>query len=168
MLKLKDGFVLFITITILSVLSILIFSLLNFTVLSSKVINQLANSQNLFYKMEELSLKFSKDMKYYIAKCSSKSISISQLNANIIFNKGCRFIEEKFQYYYIFSDLGVFSCLEIEIEKIKYDSHHWILSIFDANYPEKIFYYRIAKPNKISSCDSYLVNRTKSGIINRW
>jgi hypothetical protein len=164
----KKGFILLTTVTMIAVLLTLVLSLQNSIYLEIKTSNVFIKAHQDFYKLEDLAEQISQNISGYATKdCVVAKLDMNEINKTLLISKGCRLEDKNHDHYYIVSDLGVYSCLQIGDKDIKYSSHHWLISLTSKELSSKIIQIRIALPIKISNCDLSESKIIQAGIISR-
>lgn len=75
--------------------------------------------------------------------------------------KGCR-ISPYFRY--ALSDLGIEPCLKLGFKR---STHHWLLTVMDEQYPNKVLQLHIASSDSAQSCPTRQVVYIQEGILTR-
>ena len=80
--------------------------------------------------------------------CIVSESNPNRLVSTISKQQGCTKQVEKQKWLYSISDLGLYPCLSIVIDKEKYASHHWLITFFSEQF-EKTIQFRIVKPSNV-------------------
>lgn len=155
----QEGVVLFITITILFILTLLVLSLMQAILVYVKASNQLVQRHRVFYQLEAVANQldaFSTDDRHCMVSEKDPNEVIELLQRQ----HGCTKVVGQQSYRYLIEDLGVYSCLHIESDTQLQSSHHWLLSIATREAIFEVVQLRIAREVDLAPCDghSHIIN----------
>lgn len=122
MIKKQGGFILILTLGILSILSLLVLSLLKATAIHFQALNSTNHATQTRYQMERLANDL---MKNLAQSCIQSEIGPNQLPKK----QGCQMQYEGTNYYYWIEDLGLFPCIQIQEGEQRVSSHHYRLTL---------------------------------------
>lgn len=124
MKKHQSGFILLMTILMISALTLFVLSVTHRMFLYLKMQNQLYLSHQNFYELEE---------------------KAKQLLAN-----------------HAGADLGIFPCLEIKLNEVRYSSHHWLVTVKHKNQQLQL---RIATLDESGQCELPISHVINPGVL---
>jgi hypothetical protein len=126
----SKGFVLFTTILMLAMLTLLVLSLMQAVLLYVKAGNQLTHRHQAFYQLETAAhlLQLS-HLANHDFQCTVENKSPNEVIEHLKHHHGCEKVIGQEAYVYLLEDLGDFPCLQIELEHQIWSSHHWRLTV---------------------------------------
>lgn len=155
----QKGIVLFMTMITLSIVTLLILSLMQATLLYVKASNQLIQRHHAFYQLEaaanQLGVFSIRDSRCMVSdKDPNEVVELLQRQ------HGCTTVVEQQSYRYLVEDLGVYSCLRIKSGRRLQSSHHWLLSVTTGGPTFELLQLRIARKVDLAPCDgrSIIIN----------
>jgi hypothetical protein len=124
MMKQGAGFIFFMTLCILSVISILLVTCMHHVLLYHKAINQLEQRHQNFYQLEQLATLIINTAQSN-SSCLKSSNTPNQIIIQLLNNRGCLITVGSSRFRYMIEDLGDFPCLMVKQRA----SHHLRLSM---------------------------------------
>lgn len=137
----KDGFILLTTMLFIFVSTILILSLMQCVLLYSQEARERVTNHKAFHDLELVSEKLDLNQLACI-------VSESNPNQLVLKQQGCSVLGEKQKWKYSIADLGLYPCLPIVLDKEKYASHHWLITL-SGEQSRKTLQFRIVKPSDV-------------------
>ena len=130
MKKRCDGFIFFMTLCTILVISVLLITCMQHVLLYHKAINMQEKTHQSFFQLEYLATRLVTSSRVLNDKnCIHYGDSANQvLHQLMLNNKGCLWSIGKTKYRYIIEDLGDFPCLKLKNQR-KLASHHVRISI---------------------------------------
>ena len=129
----QQGMILFNTMMMISVFTLLIVSQMQIICLQFKSFNHVLFRHQSFQKLNVQAHRLvaaSLAEGWPSGSCLiQESKGADELMERLKRNEGCRIVDEKQQYYYFIEDLGLFPCLQITRNNIHYSTRHWRLTI---------------------------------------
>lgn len=160
------GYILFTTLLMMSIVSILVLSLMQAVYLDFKMSNQFIANHEAFYQLEKMGKNMMQTSHMDVSQpCVIRELDANQIDTTRLQRQGCKIEDDKQVFHYIISDLGLYPCLEIMVGETKYSSHHWLMSIMSDRLSKQLLQIRVALPEQAVVCESYTPHRTSSGII---
>ena len=155
MQKKSSGMVLFTSMVMLAVLSMLILSLMQAIFLYIKASSQLANRHQTFYQLEAVAnqLRLSTLSEVSDSRCVVQEKSPNEVIDKLNHHLGCERIEGTKSYVYLITDLGEYPCLQVESAGIFLGSHHWLITIANQEVPNEVLQLRTANPVHSTQCE---------------
>ena len=149
----QKGVVLFTTMIMLSILTLLILSLMQAILLTVKASNQLAKRHEVFYQLEAAAIQLSGSNFSH----EEQACTVSEKNPNEVIellqrHHGCIKMIGRQSYRYLIVDLGAYPCLRIKSGSQLKSSHHWLLSIATEGSVFEVLQLRIARAVDLVQC----------------
>ena len=143
--------VLLTTIVMIVVLTMLVLTLMQAIFLYIKVNHQVVRKHDALYALETVaySLMISEKNKECLVHIEDPNQVIEQLSHQL----GCVIHDNGREYHYLIDDLGVFPCLQIQLDEKIYSSQQWLISVASSPPQQEIMQLRIAKPVMAIACD---------------
>lgn len=116
----NQGFIFFLTLSLLSMMSLLLLTSMAHVLLYHKIINKLDERNRDFYALEQVVLKLSQ-IPFDDNSCVMPAIGANKTLSLISQNARCSLSENNRRYQYVIEDLGIVPCL---ITVAKETSHH--------------------------------------------
>ena len=114
MMRLQRGFVLLTTLLMIEVLTVLVLALMQSVYLDFKMSNQLQANHQAFIQLESIAKQMTRNISAHVSQnCKRQALDPSQIEIDLIQKWGCEIRDNNQTYYYLFSDLGLYSCLKI-------------------------------------------------------
>jgi hypothetical protein len=164
-MRCQRGIVLFFTLMILSVLSMLILFEMQSVFLYYQSINQFIKKKESFYHLElqakQLALKnWQRGDKCVVGPQDSNEI------IKLLLSKGCSYKSKKILYTYLVEDLGDYPCLQTIINKERFATRHFQVSIVSKEEGSALLQLRFAELAFASlPCTSKLTIEVPQGIL---
>lgn len=163
-----DGFILFMTLCTVCVISVLLIASMQHVLLLHKAINQQELAHQNFYQLEDLAKQLANAPSLAIKKnCIQYGAdSANQVLQQLKENEGCLLLIGQTSYRYIIEDLGDFPCLVFYRNSQKFASHHTrisIMSVADNKNQASALQLRFIKPSTPVKCLE-VERKIKSGI----
>lgn len=171
MISVQRGYILLTTLLMIGILTILVLSLMQSVYLDFKMSNQLTMNHQAFYQLESVAKKITNHISEYASQpCVIQEWDPNRVDTVLIRQHGCAIsdmqqTELKQTYRYIISDLGVYPCLEIVLDDIRYSSHHWLISIMSERLPTYFLQIRTATIEQLRACELPNVRKISSGVM---
>ena len=161
LLSRMQGIVLLTTMMMIAILTMLVLSLMQGVFLYIKSCNQIVTNHDVIYQMEAIAGK----LELSTSACIVRNKNVNQLVEQLAENGGCLFDEGARQYKYVLADLGLYPCLQINLDETLYGSHHWLITIKTVQPPNMIVQLRFATIAKATVCELSTVHRIKPGVL---
>lgn len=150
----QKGVVLFITMAILLILTLLVLSLMQAILLYVKASNQLKQRHQAFYQLEAVTNQLD------ALSIEDRRCRVSEQDPNEVIEllqrqHGCTKVVGKQSYRYMVDDLGVYSCLQIKSGTLLQSSHHWLLSVATEGAIFEVLQLRIVRGVDLAPCDGH-------------
>lgn len=154
-MKHQNGIVLFTTILMLAMITVLILSLMQAVFLYAKASNHLAHRHEIFYQLESAAHQLSAlNLLSSDDACMLKGEAPDKIVNLLKFHKGCQINMNHHVFEYLIDDLGVFPCLQIDSNHHLDSSHHYLLTVAIHQLPQlEWIQLRIAKRIAPLPCD---------------
>ncbi len=152
----QKGLVLFTTMMLTSILTLLVLSLIQAVFLYVKASQQFIHRHQAFYQLEavanqlRLSNLLDEDFDCFVEGKNPNEV-IELLKRH----QGCKKMVGKQSYYYLFEDLGEQACFLIESNHNLFSSHHWLLSVVSMESPIEVLQLRFAKSMSLMPCSDH-------------
>lgn len=160
------GFVLFTTMLMLSMLTLLILSLMQELLLFVKAGNKLAKRHQSFYQLEaaahELRVSHFANQEN---QCTVEERASHDVIVRIKQGDGCEKIMRQRVYLYLIEDLGDFPCLQILSKHLVWSSHHWRLTVVSKTQSHEMLQLRFAQKVALKKCTAKTVDIVE-GVVN--
>ncbi|KTD25054.1 hypothetical protein [Legionella israelensis] len=150
------GFVLFTTLTVITIMALLLLTRMHELLLFSKMSARQKLQHQDFYQLEYVARKLVKmDFTQIPKPCRCEMDKMNNVFALLKKKgKGCSLFEDTRQYYYFIEDLGEKNCLMIRYQGQKRSTHHFRYTV--VYLKEHQFYsalqLRFIKPGQFASC----------------
>lgn len=124
------GFIFFMTLCLISIMSALVLLCLQHLLLYHQVLNKQEEGHQRFYQLENIALQLINNPSLVMApECIQWEDSANKAMEMLAAGKGCLLQVEGESYLYLLEDLGDFPCLILTERKKKLTSHHLRLSL---------------------------------------
>ena len=137
--KTSKGFVLFIVLLFISILSLLIVSQLELLLLQQRSHHQFFEGQQHRCNMELIAQKIIRapSEQWPVACCIQGFENPNQIVNQLKNNPICSFREKDSDYHYVIEDLGIEACQRVLQHQQAFNAHHWRISVTptDKNTP---------------------------------
>lgn len=163
-MKRNDGFVLFTTILMLAMLTLLVLSLMQAMLLFVKASHELIMRHQTLYQLETAAkvIRLS-HLANQEVPCTVEEKPLHNIIERLS-QRGCEKVIRSHVYLYLIEDLGVFSCLHIVRKHHAFSSHHWRLTVIPKNQPSEVLQLRITNRANPQACDGNVVE-IRQGIV---
>ncbi|HHY0701637.1 TPA: type II secretion system protein [Legionella anisa] len=150
----NQGFILFITLLIIGVISLLILTSMQHVLLYYKTINKQEVLHQNFYQLEGVALRLLHQHTTLNSDCVIRSDSANQVIHNLLEHKGCSLKSGLTQYKYYIEDLGEFPCLVVRYKGRKSASHHQRVTVapFEEGSPVSLLQIRLISSGRAIPC----------------
>lgn len=149
----QKGVVLFMTMIMLSILTLLILSLMQAILLNVKASNQLAKRHEVFYQLEAAANQLSlSNFSHEDQACTADDKNPNEVIELLQHHHGCIKMIGRQSYRYLIVDLGAYPCLRIKSGPRLKSSHHWLLSIATEGAVFELLQLRIAQSVDLVQC----------------
>ncbi len=155
------GMVLLTTMMMIGILTMLILTLMQGVLLYIKSNNQMVSNHQLFNHMEAMANKLNMHDK----ACTVHDKNPNQLLALLASHHGCNITDGKRQYAYLLGDLGLFPCLQMEVDEALHGSRHVLVTIASMQPPKLTLQLRFALPAETPECESSVSHRIHPGVV---
>lgn len=157
-MKRTDGFVLFTTILMLAMLTLLVLSLMQAMLLYVKAGHELTVRHQTFYQLETAAkvIRLSQ-LANQEAPCTVEEKPFHSIIESLS-KRGCEKVIHSHVYLYLFEDLGVFPCLHMVRKHHTFSSHHWRLTVIPKKQPSEVLQLRITSKANLQACDGNVVD----------
>ncbi len=161
----SKGFVLFTTILMLAMLTLLVLSLMQAVLLYVKAGNELTKRHQAFYQLETVAhlLRFS-HLANQEAQCTVEEKPSHDVIEHLKHHHGCEKVMSQQAYLYLIEDLGDFPCLQIVLKHHTLSSHHWRLTVMSKARPYETLQLRFTNGVSLKRCDGETLTIRK-GIV---
>lgn len=150
------GFIFFMTLCIILVISVLLITCLHHVLLYHKALNKQELRHQSFYQLEDLAGQLARSSHLAIDKnCIELGDSANQVIQQLIHNEGCSLVVGQASYRYLIEDLGDFPCLVIHQEQSKHATRHLRVSVLllaDDENTASVLQLRFIKPSSAIDC----------------
>ncbi len=154
----SKGFVLFTTILMLAMVTLLILSLMQAVLLYVKAGNQITKRHQAFYQLETVThLLWHSHLEHHDSQCTVEDKSPNEVLGLLQHHHGCEKVFGQQAYLYLIEDLGSFPCLRIELHHQIWSSHHWRLTVMAKMPPYATLQLQFSKPVSLQACDGHAV-----------
>lgn len=169
----QRGIILITTMLLLALLSMLMLAQIQLLFLYTKGLNNLRAKDRLFYQLETVAQSLLHSDQLNKPKCLIQELGSNEALDYLKKNNGCRWQQQKQQYFYINEQLGLFSCLLAFVDQKKYSTRHWRLTVMTtqniAQPPTDIFLQlRFVTLAPFVACDNHNVVREINPGILSW
>ncbi len=144
----QRGVVLFSTLLMIAVISLLVLSLMQAVLLYMKTCNQLIHQHDVLHEMESVIQR----LDLARSDCVVHQKTPNELIDQMVAHQGCTHTEKDRVYTYIIGDLGPYPCLPIETPNGLQGSRHWLITIATASLPNTLLQVRLSMPEKTQAC----------------
>jgi hypothetical protein len=154
MSKRCDGFILFMTLCIVLVISLLLLTCMQHVLLYYKALNKQEIRHQNFYQLENLALQLV-STKHLAKQCLEQRDAPNQVIHDLMNNEGCLLDIEQHKYRYFIEDLGDFACLLVHEKQRKTATHHFRITIVllaDEENAASALQIRFIKPSEVVGC----------------
>ncbi|MCE3533351.1 type II secretion system protein [Legionella resiliens] len=150
----NQGFILLVTLLIISVISLLILTSMQHVLLYYKTINKQEVLHQNFYQLEGVALRLLQQQPVLNSECLMRSDSANQVIHNLLEYKGCSLKSGLAQYKYYIEDLGEFPCLVVRYKGRKSASHHQRVTVasFEDGSPASLLQIRLISAGRAIPC----------------
>lgn len=146
----QTGFVLLTTMILILTSVLLILSLMQGVFLYSKDCRQIIGSHQAFHAMETIAMTLDLNQ----MACRDNETNPNKLIEHLKAHQGCIWNDGKKQYRYAIAELGLYPCLPVVVDNIKYSSHHWLITVIDFQPPNQMIQIRLATLSDVTAlCD---------------
>ena len=148
------GFIFFMTLCIVLVISLLLITCMQHVLLYHKALNKQELRHQNFYQLENLALQLA-SAAHLNKQCMKQRDSANQVIEELTNNEGCLLVVEQHRYRYMIEDLGDFPCLVAHLKQNKRATHHLRISIVllaDEENTASLLQIRFIKPSEALGC----------------
>ncbi|KTC87810.1 MULTISPECIES: hypothetical protein [Legionella] len=161
----QAGIVLITTILLIAVLSLLVLSQMQLVFLDYKALNQLTEQHESFLQLETVAGKLISTLDWSRSeRCALPSSDPNEVLQLLKNKRGCVLIHKKHEFYYLMENLGVFPCLQRNVNEINYSTQHQRISILSTT-DSTVLQLRIAKLAKLERCNQNEIRLSKLGLL---
>lgn len=151
----QQGMVLFTSMMMLVILSLLILSLMQAFFLSVKASSALTKKHQAFYQLEAIANQLrASNLSMMDSRCMVQSKSPNEILMMLKHHAGCEYLEDDVSYRYLIEDLGEYPCLQINSAM---GSHHWLISLAKTDSTFLPLQIRIAVGVEPTQCDGSVI-----------
>lgn len=155
-MKYQQGYILILTLCITAVMSLLLLSSMQHSLLYFNAANRQENSHQRFYQLEYVARKLMRHAdKNHTTHCWYQHNLANLVIQQLVQNKGCKLTIDKTNYQYIVEDLGTHPCLVTLQNHRTQATQHLRLSVLaeaSEGYPASLVQLRVIKPSKPIKC----------------
>lgn len=155
MRKRTKGFILLMTLSLISIMSLLVLAGIQQAFFFHKAILMQEEQYQEFYELEALILNLAAKSSFS-RSCIESGNSPNQVIQRLKQNDACIIKKENKKYLYLIEDLGTFPCLTINNFEKKFSSHHLRISLLFSgdgfNIPDRILQIRVIRKETFLSC----------------
>lgn len=154
MKKCSEGYILLMTLCMITVITLLILAFMNHVLVYYKSINKQEMRHQQFYQLESLALQLVRASPLNL-NCVRPVGDVNKAIHYLINNSGCSIIKGKLHYRYTIEDLGVFPCLVTQYKGNKTGTHHFRITLIFNSSEENgvsVLQLRYLKPVATLSC----------------
>lgn len=124
------GMVLFMTLMITSILSVLVLYGLQSLLLYQHAFNQFLMTQHAFYDLEAVARALPRTIKQaQPTACLASNRTASQLIERLRLKQACVHAANEQVYYYVIQDEGEYPCLQFKQNGLPHGTHHYMISV---------------------------------------
>ena len=162
----SKGFVLFTTILMLAMLTLLVLSLMQAVLLYVKAGNQLTKRHQAFYQLETAAhlLRFS-HLAHQDAQCIVAEKLADQVIERLKHQHGCEKVIENQAYLYLIEDLGIEPCLQVIAHDVPFSTRHWRLTLGAEGENHDYLQIRVAELTGHRPCLNQQVLQIRPGLV---
>lgn len=160
----QRGIILFNTMMMISLLTLLVLSQMQLIGLQFKAVNHFMYRHQLFERLEAQAnrLVLSNDKDGWPIACLIAATLSEKVLQRLQRNEGCH-VRDKTQHYNFFvEDFGVFPCMQVSLKGVLYGTRHSRVTILSESM---ILQLRVAQPAKHAGCEQREKIHIKTGII---
>lgn len=154
--KHDDGFVLLMTLSVISIITLLLMTSMQQVLLYHKAINRQEKEHQSFYQLEAVALQLSRKQDLLISTCVRNKDAPNAVIDALVHNEGCLLTTGQIRYRYFIEDLGSFPCLVLQHGDMKQTSHHLRITLLqmteEAHAPLSVLQVRYIKSGPSSVC----------------
>lgn len=161
----QQGIILFSTVCMIALLSLLVLSQLQLFFLEFKAFNQVARQNKTLKNIESVSKKLLADTGVWSKKCLIQAMNSPLLIEKLQANEGCLYRENGIDYQYVIENLGMFPCLQSRVNAVLYSTQHWRFTIIEKTTNQLTLQLRVATLKAYLACETGEVSLIKPGII---
>ncbi|MCW8471717.1 type II secretion system protein [Fluoribacter gormanii] len=168
MSRTNKGFILLVTLLIIGVISLLILTSMQHTLLYYKAINKQEMLHQNFYQLEDVTLQLLHQHQAFNHDCLVRSDSANQAIHHLLHQKGCSLISGLTKYKYYIEDLGEFPCLVVRYKGRKSATHHQRVTVvpMEDGVPASLLQVRFISAGRVLPC--LAKERTVSLGVSSW
>jgi hypothetical protein len=144
MMKKQDhGFIFLMTLIVTAIMSLLTLTSMNQIALYFKAMNKQHKIHHNFYQLEAVALQLVRHVDTN-HNCMSSQDAANQVVEKLLHFEGCALKQKGSDYRYFIEDLGMFPCLVVPIQNLKYASYHRRISVLrmEEGIPESLIQIR--------------------------
>lgn len=152
-----QGFIFFMTLIVISVISLLVLTSMQHILLYYKAINRQDALHQNFYQLEEVTLQLAKSSLASIEQaCVAHKDSANQSIQKLIAGKGCSLKNANSEYRYFIEDLGQFPCLLVSQKGKKHATSHRRVAVvqIEEGQPASLLQIRYITVGRILKCQT--------------
>jgi hypothetical protein len=153
MMKRCEGFIFFMTLCIMTVITLLLMTCMHHVLLYHKALNEQELQHRNFYQLEHIAAQLVTKPDFLSRKiCIEFGDSANEVLRHLIHNKGCVLSLGSTNYRYLIEDLGEFPCLVIKKGQQRRATRHLRISIIGGEGNDSALQLRFIKPAAVSEC----------------
>lgn len=163
-MKQQDGLILFITLIILGMMSLLLVSQMQQIILQQQGLNQLTEQQRLLQNLEKQVHRLLHSNQLWSQPCIIKATSPLAGVVPLQQGRGCRISQDDVTYRYVIADMGEIDCLPVRVDGVNYSSRHgWIIITQDKD-SQGCLQVHFAQRAKVWNCPQKFPRLIREGI----
>jgi hypothetical protein len=151
----QKGFIFFVTICIIAVMSLLILASMQHVLLYQRASNKQEEGHQRFYELEHIARHLIDAPIDTLQACRVKQNLANKALQQVKDKHRCSLTVKKNKYRYLIEDLGEYSCLVGLHKGVKKSTHHYrftLLSQLDNNHPSLLVQIRVIRLARSFSC----------------
>lgn len=162
----QKGFILPLTLLILTLITILILSQIQILAMDNKALNQLEASEQGLYQLETIAAQLAYRTDWPLSvDCISSEKDPNEVIQLLEKQQGCSLTKDKLLYRYWIEELGVFPCLQVSSEKGIYSTEHRRITVLANSQNNNLVQLRLANPVALEVCKEPYSVQIKPGLI---
>lgn len=166
-MKRQQGMMLVITLLLLSLLSVFILTQLDVLWLHQKATNQFIDAKQQQYRLEQVAMQL---FEHFSAQTQKDCLIAGDENPNdvvrrLVSHSACVIEKETLSYWFLFEEIGVHPCLQIQTPHQVYSTAHWRLTVYSEAYQPYFLQLRFATLADYRVCMGPLVRQIAPGLV---
>lgn len=150
----EKGMVLLTSVMFIVILNLLVLTELQMIFVSYQSLNQLKQKHEFFFQFELLAKKLIQNNRATGGACTIAEQDPNDIVLLLKNKKGCKLNQNNYEFNYFIETLGVFPCLQTEVEKRRYSTEHLRYTIRAEGKYQALLQIRIAKLTQLEVCEN--------------